>query len=61
MMSSPDLKLTETVKEQMGMALLLNRGRQWHPTLVLLPGKSQGQRNLVECSPWGREESDTTE
>ena len=28
---------------------------------VLLPGKSHGQRNLVGFSPWGREESDTTE
>ena len=35
--------------------------RQWHPTPVLLPGKSHGQRGLVGCSPWGREESDTTE
>ena len=34
--------------------------RQWHPTPVLLPGKSHGQRSLVGCSPWGREESDTT-
>ena len=29
-------------------------GRQWHPTLVLLPGKSHGWRSLVGCSPWGR-------
>ena len=35
--------------------------RQWHPTPVLLPGKSHGQRSLVGCSPWGLEESDTTE
>ena len=35
-----------------------NRRRQWHPTPVLLPGKSHGQRSLVGCS---REESDTTE
>ena len=35
--------------------------RQWHPTPVLLPGKSHGQRSLVGCSPWGCEESDTTE
>ena len=35
--------------------------RQWHPTPVLLPGKSHGWRSLVGCSPWGREESDTTE
>ena len=31
------------------------------PTLVLFPGKSHGQRNLVGCSPWGRTESDMTE
>ena len=35
--------------------------RQWHPTPVLLPGKSNGQRSLVGCSPRGREESDTAE
>ena len=29
------------------------RRRQWHPTPVLLPGKSHGQRSLVGCSPWG--------
>ena len=34
--------------------------RQWHPTPVLLPGKSHEWRSLVGCSPWGREESDTT-
>ena len=31
------------------------------PTPVLLPGKSRGRRSLVGCSPWGREELDTTE
>ena len=35
--------------------------RQWHPTPVLLPGKSHGWRSLVGCSPWGREDSDMTE
>ena len=35
--------------------------RQWHPTPVLLPGKSHGGRSLVGCSPWGRWGSDTTE
>ena len=35
--------------------------RQWHPTPVLLPGKSHGWRSLVGCSPWGLEASDTTE
>ena len=35
--------------------------RQWHPTPVLLPGKSHGRRSLVGCSPWGRWESGMTE
>ena len=35
--------------------------RQWHPTPVLLPGKSHGRRSLVGYSPWGCEESGTTE
>ena len=26
--------------------------RQWHPTPVLLPGKSHGRRSLVGSSPW---------
>ena len=38
----------------------LRRRRQWHPTLVLLPGESHGRRSLVGCSPWGRWGSDTT-
>ena len=33
--------------------LLLSWRRQWHPTPVLLPGKSHGWRSLVGCSPWG--------
>ena len=35
-----------------GTADLLWR-RQWHPTPVLLPGNSYGQRSLVGCNPWG--------
>ena len=35
--------------------------RKWQPTPVLLPGKSHRRKSLVDCSPWGREESDTTE
>ena len=34
--------------------------RRWHPTPVLLPGKSHGWRSLEGCSPWGRWGSDTT-
>ena len=28
------------------------RRRWWHPTPVLLPGKSHARRSLVGCSPW---------
>ena len=35
--------------------------RTWQPTPALLPGKSHGRRGLVGYSPWGCEESDTTE
>ena len=35
--------------------------RQWHPTPVLLTGKSHGLWSLVGRSPWDREESVTTE
>ena len=35
--------------------------RKWQPTPVFLSGKSHGQRSLVGYSPWGHQESDTTE
>ena len=35
--------------------------RQWHPTPVLLPGKSHGWRSLAGCRQWGHEQSDTNE
>ena len=36
-------------------------GRKWQPTPVSLPGESQGQRSLEDCSPRGHKESDVTE
>ena len=47
--------------EGIGFSQAFSRRRQWHSTLVLLPGKSHGQRSLVGCRLWGRTESDTTE
>ena len=38
-----------------------SRRRRWHPTPVVLPGKSHGQGSLAGCSPWGHEHLDTTE
>ena len=56
-------KLKNTLKQyqQLFMDAYIYWRRQWHPTLVLLPGKSHGRRSLVGCSPWERGESDTTE
>ena len=34
---------------------------KWQPTPVLLPGEAHGRKSLVGYSPWGLEESDTTE
>ena len=41
-------------KEDLDTSNHATRRRQWHPTPVLLPGKSHGRRSLVGCSPWGR-------
>ena len=54
---SPCLGRARILKETKGQ---LQR-RRWHPTPVLLPGKSHEQRSLVGRGPWGLEESDTTE
>ena len=35
--------------------------RKWQPTPVFLPGKLQGQRSLMGCSPWACKGSVTTE
>ena len=35
--------------------------RKWQPIPVFLPGKSHGQRSLVDYSPWGHKELDIIE
>ena len=47
--------------QELNSTSALEQRRWWHPTPVLLPGKSYGRRSLVGCSPWGFEELDTTE
>ena len=37
--------------QELNQGLLHCRRRQWHPTPVLLPGKSHGWQSLVGCSP----------
>ena len=54
------MHVSKNLMKKIILSKLLNRRRQWHPTPVLLPGKSHGQRSLVGCSPWGHKELDTT-
>ena len=44
----------EKIPGQCLLIFILYSYCQWHPTPVLLPGKSHGRRSLVGCSPWGR-------
>ncbi|XDA80965.1 hypothetical protein R6Z07F_010942 [Ovis aries] len=46
---------------QLLLTLLIAHRRKWQATPVLLPGKIHGLGSLVNYSPWGRKESDTTE
>ena len=50
-----------TIKQKIKTLSIIYWRTQWHPTPVLLPGKSHGWRSLVGCSPWGHTESNTTE
>ena len=60
-MATTDLKIClhslrinfQILVHDLGASIPLPRRRQWHPTPVLLPGESHGQRSLVGCSPWG--------
>ena len=50
-LKSPTIIVLLSVSPFMSVSVCLRR-RQWHPTPVLLPGKSHGWRSLVGCSPW---------
>ena len=55
--------MAQTVKHLSMMRETRVRSLGWEDPLEkeMAPGKSHGQRSLVGYSPWGREESDTTE
>ena len=49
----------ETQVQSLGWEDPLEKGMATHPAFLL--GEFHGQRSLVGFSPWGRQESDTTE
>ena len=56
--------IQETEVQSLGQEDLLKKemaAHSWQPTPVLFPGDFHGQRSLADYSPWGHEESDTTE
>jgi len=58
--SKPGFSNMWTVNSQM-FKLLLKKAKEPEIKLPISSGKSHGRRSLVGCSPWGYEESDTTE
>ena len=56
----PWLAKSKILLSELQILWILFFKKQWHPTPVLLPGRSHGWRSLVGCSPWGRWGSDTT-
>ena len=59
--SSEYLSILEILYKWLFVSVFFHLAREGNGTPILLPGKSHGQRTLVGCSPWGREESGTTE
>ena len=48
-------------KTSLSLFTFMRWRRKWQPTLVFLPGESQGQGNLVGCHLWDCTELDRTE
>ena len=59
--SMGSLKVGHNWATSLSLFTFLHWRRKWQPTLVFLPGESQGWGNLVGCRLWGHTESDTTE
>ena len=58
-MGSLESDMTEVTS--LSLFTFMHWRRKWQPTLVFLPGDSQGRGSLMGCRLWGRTESDTTE
>ena len=53
--------MQETGVSSLGREDPLEKGKEWQPTPVFLPGEFHEQRSLTGYSPWGCKEWDMTE
>ena len=51
----------EVVRDKNSILGMISQRREWHLTLVFLPGKFHGQRSLAGYSPWDLNELDMSE
>ena len=59
--SMRSLRVGHNRATSLSLFTLMHWRRKWQPTLVFLPGESQGRGSLVGCRQWVRTESDMTE
>ena len=59
--SMGSLRVGQVSATSLSLFTFMLRRRKWQPTLVFLPGESQGRWSLMGCRLRGRTESDTTE
>ena len=59
--SMGSLRVRHNWTTSLSLSTFMHWRRKWQPTVVFLPGESQGRGCLVGCCLWGRTMSDTTE
>ena len=59
--SMRSLRVGHNWETSLSLFTFMHWRRKWKPTLVFLPGESQGRGSLVDCRLWGGTESDTIE
>ena len=59
--SMGSLRVRHDWATSLSLFIFMHWRRKWQPTLVFLPGKSQGWVSLVGCRLWGCTESDMTD
>ena len=59
--STGSLQVRQDWETSLSLFTFMHWRRKWQPTLVFLPGESQGWGSLMGCRLWGHTESDMTE